>query len=425
MSILVIEDRIADRLHPVTTARLCGAVTSGALRLFDILTSLSVPLYGISRTHLHAIQRVDFVQIQDPKLAEPTTRPKLVISARVTPNVRTIQTLQKLISLPDSLPTTWLMDRGEPVGVLHPKAAYSEIIKQGSDFLKLNAPTRSDQAPTTADNTQFIQLESIQFPHELIQSHMRDFAENLQWKIANGHYEQLQDGVFVKPGMQLPNMVAVDVRSGPIVIESGVQIGPFSLLRGPLYLGEKCKVLEHSSLKDGVCAGHTTKIGGEVEASIIEPYTNKQHHGFLGHSYVGSWVNLGAGTCTSDLKNTYGHISMEYPTGRVSTGMQFLGCFIGDYSKTAINTSIFTGKWIGVCSAMYGFVTTNVPSFTNYAKLFGQIAQLPPSVMIATQQRMFNRRGVTQRQCDIDLIHALYDLTRKDREELIDTEESL
>ena len=116
---------------------------------------------------------------------------------------------------------------------------------------------------------------------------------------------------------------------------------------------------------------------------------------------------------------------MDYPAGRVSTGMQFLGCFIGDYSKTAINTSIFTGKWIGVCSAMYGFVTTNVPSFTNYAKLFGQIAQLPPSVMIATQQRMFTRRGVPQRQCDIDLIHALYNLTRKDREGLIDAEETL
>jgi glucose-1-phosphate thymidylyltransferase len=119
------------------------------------------------------------------------------------------------------------------------------------------------------------------------------------------------------------------------------------------------------------------------------------------------------------LKNTYGLISVEYPAGRVATGMQFLGCFIGDYSKSAINTSIFTGKWIGVCSAMYGFVTTNVPSFSNYAKLFGQVAPLPSSVMISTQQRMFSRRSVEQRQCDIDLIHALFDLTRSDREGLI------
>jgi glucose-1-phosphate thymidylyltransferase len=68
---------------------------------------------------------------------------------------------------------------------------------------------------------------------------------------------------------------------------------------------------------------------------------------------------------------------------------------------------------------MYGFVTTNVPSFSNYAKLFGQVAPLPSSVMISTQQRMFSRRSVEQRQCDIDLIHALFDLTRSDREGLI------
>jgi glucose-1-phosphate thymidylyltransferase len=104
--------------------------------------------------------------------------------------------------------------------------------------------------------------------------------------------------------------------------------------------------------------------------------------------------------------------------------MQFLGCFIGDYSKTAINTSIFTGKWIGVCSALYGFVTGNVPSFTNYAKLFGQIATLPTSVMQSTQFRMFARRGVPQRACDIELLHALFDLTRQEREGLVGLEEA-
>ena len=109
-----------------------------------------------------------------------------------------------------------------------------------------------------------------------------------------------------------------------------------------------------------------------MEAAVVEPYSNKQHHGFLGHSYLGSWINLGAGTCNSDLKNTYGTVNMEYPGGKAATGMQFLGCVMGDYSKTAINTGIFTGKVIGVCSMMYGFVTSNVPSYVNYARLFGQ-----------------------------------------------------
>ena len=107
---------------------------------------------------------------------------------------------------------------------------------------------------------------------------------------------------------------------------------------------------------------------------------------------------------------------MEYPHGKSATGMQFLGCVMGDYSKTAINTGIFTGKVIGVCSMMYGFVTSNVPSFVNYARLFGQMTTLPPEVMIATQQRMFSRRKVEQRPCDMQLLHDMYRLTQGERD---------
>jgi glucose-1-phosphate thymidylyltransferase len=201
-----------------------------------------------------------------------------------------------------------------------------------------------------------------------------------------------------------------------VLLDEQSVVGPYSFLRGPAYLGPRARVIEHSAIKDAVAVGHTTKIGGEIEASIVEPYTNKQHHGFLGHSYLGSWINLGAGTSNSDLKNTYGHVKMEYRGEQISTGMQFVGCIMGDYSKTAINTGIFTGKTIGCCSMLYGFVTTNVPSFVNYARLFGQVTELPPEVMVATQQRMFARRNVEQREADIALIYSMYDLTRHERQ---------
>lgn len=93
-----------------------------------------------------------------------------------------------------------------------------------------------------------------------------------------------------------------------------------------------------------------------------------------------------------------------------------MGCIMGDYTKTAINTGIFTGKVVGVCSMLYGFVTSNVPSFVNYARLFGQTAELPPEVMAATQQRMFARRNVIQRPCDQQLIHDMHLLTEGERE---------
>ena len=154
----------------------------------------------------------------------------------------------------------------------------------------------------------------------------------------------------------------------------------------------------------------------------MEPYTNKQHHGFLGHSYLGSWINLGAGTCNSDLKNTYGIVNMEYHGQKVSTGSQFVGCVVGDYAKTAINTSIFTGKTIGVASMIYGFATTNVPSFVNYARTFSEYGCLPPEVIVTTQKRMFERRNVEQRPCDIQLIHDIYRMTQEERSDDLSVE---
>jgi glucose-1-phosphate thymidylyltransferase len=245
---------------------------------------------------------------------------------------------------------------------------------------------------------------------------MAAIADSLAFRIESGAYKEIADGVFAAAGATLGQYCVTDTSKGPVLLDEEAVVGPYSFLRGPAYLGPKARVIEHSAIKDAVAVGHTTKIGGEIEASIVEPYSNKQHHGFLGHSYLGSWINLGAGTSNSDLKNTYGPVKMEYRGEQVATGMQFCGCILGDYSKSAINTGIFTGKTVGCCSMLYGFVTTNVPSFVNYARLFGQVTELPPEVMIATQQRMFSRRNVTQRDCDIALIHAMYDLTRNERQ---------
>ena len=125
-----------------------------------------------------------------------------------------------------------------------------------------------------------------------------------------------------------------------------------AILKGPVYLGQNVKVSEHAALKDEVCISHTCKVGGEVEAAVFEPYSNKQHYGFLGHSYVGSWVNLGAGTCNSDLKNTYGKVNMVYDGKKVATQMQFMGCIIGDYAKDRYSNRDF--HWQADRRGQYG-----------------------------------------------------------------------
>jgi glucose-1-phosphate thymidylyltransferase len=261
-----------------------------------------------------------------------------------------------------------------------------------------------------------VELPLLEYPHDVVRHHMGILNENLADRLQRGAYREVAEGLFVAEGVRLGQYLASDTRKGPIVIEEQATVGPYCYLAGPAHIGPHARIIEHAAIKDAVALGHTTKIGGEVEASIVEPYTNKQHHGFLGHSYLGSWINLGAGTCNSDLKNTYGQVNMEYHGRKVATGMQFVGCIMGDYAKTAINTGIFTGKTIGACSMLYGFVTTNVPSFVNYARLFGQVTELPVDVMVATQARMFARRSVTQRPCDVQLLQDMYRLTQHERQ---------
>ena len=244
------------------------------------------------------------------------------------------------------------------------------------------------------------ELRLFEFPHDVIREHERSLRENLEFRLRDG-YRQQSDGLFVADGVTIGPHLVTDTNAGPILLDAGSSIGPFCLLSGPAYVGPGARLIEMAVLKDGVAIGARAKIGGEIEASIVEPLSNKQHHGFLGHSYVGSWVNLGAGTSNSDLKNTYGSVTMDYGGRRVPSGMQLVGCFIGDYAKTAVNTGIFTGKAIGVCSMAYGFVTTNVPGFTNYARSMGQVTEIGVDVAVATQARMFARRGIEQRDCDV------------------------
>ncbi len=259
------------------------------------------------------------------------------------------------------------------------------------------------------------ELELFEFPHDVVDQNLKRFEENLSQRISIGGYQEHDRHVYVGTDVRLGQHVVFDTAGGPIVIDRNVCIGPHSFLRGPIHIGQNSRVSEHAAIKDAVSIAHTCKIGGEVEASVIEPYSNKQHHGFLGHSYLGSWINLGAGTCNSDLKNTYGTVNMRYGDRKVPTGMQFMGCVIGDYAKTAINTSIFTGKLLGAGSMVYGFTTTDVPSFVNYARSFAEISNLPPEVIVATQARMFERRNVPQRPCDVQLIHDMYEVTDFER----------
>lgn len=407
MEIVLFEDSKVQQLAPITTGRPAYAVTCATYRLVDWITAGNSELLGSVRDHLIEIQKLDYhlPQFSSPK--DPS-KPTLFINARIVPEKKVTSVVQQILNT--NRPVRVDVD-GELALAFVPFSPRSASTSRDSVSLASTLHDVAAELPLLDT-----ELRLFHWPHDVVSENMRLMSENLEHRLKQAEYTEIQAGVFLARGAKLGEFASIDTSHGPILLDEDVQVGPFCYLSGPVYAGPRTRVIEHAALKDAVSLGHTVKIGGEVEASIIEPYSNKQHHGFLGHSYLGSWINLGAGTCNSDLKNTYGLINMQYGSNRVPTNMQFMGCIMGDYTKTAINTGIFTGKVVGVCSMLYGFVTSNVPSFVNYARLFGQTAELPPDVMIATQQRMFSRRKVAQRACDQQLIRDMHRFTEAERE---------
>lgn len=406
---LVFEDAQVEQLYPITLGRPAFAITCGGARLIDGLQRWGGPVSASVRPYLRDLVAADFPALRacHNGRVEKAAGMVLAVNAALVPSISVFERLDGMIRC------------GRPGIVRYKDRIAAALLPSGQHSIADLAADRFGAAlRNLPDALPCEELPLLEYPWDVIRHHLKIFNENLEERLRRGTYTEIRDGVFVAEGVELGDYLAVDVKNGPIVIEAGAKVGPHAFLRGPLLLGPNSKILEHASIKDFTCLGNTAKAGGEVEATIIESYSNKQHHGFLGHSYVGSWVNLGAGTSNSDLKNTYGEVNLEFRGAKYSTGMQFLGCFLGDYVKSAINTSIFTGKIVGPGSMLYGFVTTNVSSFVNYARTFDQITEIPVEVLVATQARMFARRGVTQRPCDAQLLRSMHELTRHERVEI-------
>ncbi|MBM2816055.1 MAG: hypothetical protein HW421_2817 [Ignavibacteria bacterium] len=171
--------------------------------------------------------------------------------------------------------------------------------------------------------------------------------------------------IFIGENVKIMPCVALIAEGGEIVIDSGATIYPNSTIIGPCYIGKDTKIKTGAKIYENTAIGPNCKVGGEIENSIFQGYSNKQHEGFLGHSFLGEWVNLGADTNNSDLKNTYSSIKIRFPNKAVNTGRMFLGLICGDHTKSAINTQFTTGTIAGVSANLYdtGFLPASISSF--------------------------------------------------------------
>ena len=223
-------------------------------------------------------------------------------------------------------------------------------------------------------------------------------------------------GVYVARGAVVEAYAVLDARGGPIYIGENTRVGPGAVIKGPAYIGRNSAVTAHALIRSGSNVGDFCHVGGELKETIIHGYSNKGHTGFMGRAYIGEWVNLGAMTTNSDLKDTYGTVKVNVGGRRVDTGLTKVGCFIGDMARTSIGTLIYTGKKVGVASHLHGIVYEDVPCFTIYAKSLGaEPVELYLESAIEIQRRMMRRRGKVLTRAEEELIRRLFEVTEEER----------
>lgn len=210
-----------------------------------------------------------------------------------------------------------------------------------------------------------------------------------------------------------PNVV-FDAEHGPIIIHERAKVRPGAILCGPCSIGADSIVLDRALIKANTVIGPWCKVAGEIGGTIFQGFSNKAHDGHLGDSWVGKWVNFGAGTTNSNLLNTYGEVVMRLESDgpRLRTGMQFLGAIIGDHVKFAINTRIMTGSVIGT-GAM---IATTAPPPTTVSRFAWLTDESPASSgrsyrlekFLEVAQTVMARRHVQVSQAYLNTLRALY-----------------
>lgn len=222
-------------------------------------------------------------------------------------------------------------------------------------------------------------------PHVGANLHTRHPATMDDVRVIGNHPVIIENGATIEP------FVVLDAEAGPVLVRRGAVIQAYTRLRGPCAIGEGTTI--HGGRIANSSVGDHCRVHGEVNTSLFFGQTNKAHDGFVGHSAIGRWANFGAGTTTSNLKNSYGAVQMWTPSGVRDSGMQFLGSLIGDHVKLAIGTLLMTGTIVGAGANVFTQPAPRViPPFS-----WGGAADVlfAPDKFLEVTERVLERRGAT------------------------------
>lgn len=307
------------------------------------------------------------------------------------------------------------VSNGQIVAAVLSKKLIQKLIKNSKDdFLSFE---KLDCTKTEIDAYLF------EYPWHLIQKNDAEIKNDIVLlnpsrtgeKFEGVHFINKKD-IFIEENVVIKPNVTLDASDGPIYIDKGVKILSNTYIAGTVYIGEKTFVKANTQIYHGTSIGPVCKVGGEVENSIIHSYSNKQHEGFLGHAYLGSWVNIGASSNNSDLKNDYGNIKVIIDGKEVNTESQFFGLIMGDHSKCAINTMFNTGTVVGISSNIFGsgFPPKYIPSFSWGGNDSMTEYNLRKAIEVAKIVK--SRRNISMTTADLEVLKKVFELTQEERD---------
>lgn len=293
----------------------------------------------------------------------------LAIDARILP---TLDFIKKLYSIIESASqSSMLIFQSQPIGLylIQSDLEKSEEFSNPVLLSNLEVNLFSKLPRIEINNCIFISylFDAIEHNHSAIINDFQYFKTKFNQLTANQNYFVIEkDNILCGNNVQIAPNVILDASEGPIIIGNNVRIMPQATILGPAFIGDNSIIKIGAKIYENVSIGENCKVGGEVENSIFQSYSNKQHEGYVGDSFISEWVNLGADTNTSNLKNTYSNIKIRIEREEIESGKMFLGLLCGDHTKSGINTMFNTGTVCGIAGILVNewYLANFIPSFS-------------------------------------------------------------
>lgn len=402
-SIILFESNDNENFYPFSVLHPVWEMRVGAMRIFEkyqrVFDTSSISFYSSNTLILES-----FLERFSLKNEPNNSKKKLILSSQLLPNTELISQLDDLIEVTSRNYTFLLDDR--IVGY------YTDDSIDGLDKLENLA---ADDYTRVELNSEVKYLnyiwEAISYNETVLldDAHYYRHWSSPKENYSKGVHYLESSQIFINESVKIHPNVVIDATDGAVILDENVKIMAGSTILGPCYIGKSSTIKVGAKIYGNTSIGEVCKVGGEVEGSIIQSYSNKQHDGFLGHSFISEWVNLGADTNTSDLKNTYSEITVLQRDNEVKTGTMFLGLICGDHTKSAINTQFNTGTIAGVCGILVrpGFLPNHIKSFS-----WGGLQTSPTykySKAIEVCEIVMQRRGKQLTDSERQLLKLEYD----------------